>query len=234
VSAQLHWLTDYWLGISWRWMVSITFQFLYTQVLTGKGSRGNSASIVSDYGLDDPAIEVRSPAEAKRIFTNASVSRPALDPTQPPVQWIPRHPSRGVMRGRSVTLIIHNHLVSRSWMSRSYTSSPPCTSIGVLCDCFTLTHCKEDGWFINSVWTWCREKKILALVAIETRLSRHMPVTDWLELTHENNISRSLNKGDHGCSVKLGLMRNWPAREPDFTLTIPELQDRAKLCVLTA
>jgi hypothetical protein len=32
------------------------------------GSRGSSVSIVSDYGLDDRAIEVRSPAEAKGFF----------------------------------------------------------------------------------------------------------------------------------------------------------------------
>jgi hypothetical protein len=31
-------------------------------------SRVSSGSIVSDYGLDDPAIEVRSPAEAKEFF----------------------------------------------------------------------------------------------------------------------------------------------------------------------
>jgi hypothetical protein len=31
-------------------------------------SRGSSVSIVSDYGLDDRAIEVRSPAEAKGFF----------------------------------------------------------------------------------------------------------------------------------------------------------------------
>jgi hypothetical protein len=30
--------------------------------------RGSSGSIVSDYGLDDRAIEVRSPAEAKKGF----------------------------------------------------------------------------------------------------------------------------------------------------------------------
>jgi hypothetical protein len=29
------------------------------------GARGSSGSIVSDYGLDDRAIQVRSPAEAK-------------------------------------------------------------------------------------------------------------------------------------------------------------------------
>jgi hypothetical protein len=32
------------------------------------GEPGSSVSIVSDYGLDDWAIEVRSPAEAKGFF----------------------------------------------------------------------------------------------------------------------------------------------------------------------
>jgi hypothetical protein len=50
---------------------------------------------VSDYGLDDRAIGVRSPAEAKD-FPLASVSRPALGPTQPPVQWVPGVLSPGV------------------------------------------------------------------------------------------------------------------------------------------
>jgi hypothetical protein len=42
----------------------------------------SSVSIVSGYGLDDRTIEVRSPAGAKN-FPVASVSRPALGPTQP-------------------------------------------------------------------------------------------------------------------------------------------------------
>jgi hypothetical protein len=51
---------------------------------------GSSVSIVSGYGMDYRAIEVRSPAEAKRIcFPLAAVSRPALGLTQPPVQWVP-------------------------------------------------------------------------------------------------------------------------------------------------
>jgi hypothetical protein len=49
-------------------------------------SRVSSGSIVSDYGLDDRAIGVRSPAGAKDF---SSVSRPTLGPTQPPVQWVP-------------------------------------------------------------------------------------------------------------------------------------------------
>jgi hypothetical protein len=79
---------------------------------------------VSGYGLDDRAIEVRSPAEAKG-FTLAFVSRPALGPIQSPVQWVPGFLSPGLKRGRGVTLITHLHLVPKSRMSRSYISSPP-------------------------------------------------------------------------------------------------------------
>jgi hypothetical protein len=55
---------------------------------TLRRSRGSSVSIVSDYGLDDRVIGVRSPAGAKD-FPLASVSRPVLRPTQPPIQWLP-------------------------------------------------------------------------------------------------------------------------------------------------
>jgi hypothetical protein len=48
--------------------------------------RGSSVSTVSGYGLDDRTIGVRSPKEAKGFFSS---SRPALGPTQPPVQWVP-------------------------------------------------------------------------------------------------------------------------------------------------
>jgi hypothetical protein len=76
----------------------------------------SSVGIVSGYGLDDRAIGVRSPAEAKLFFSLASVSRPALRPTQPPVQWVPGVLSPGLKRGRSVTLTTHLHLVPRSKM----------------------------------------------------------------------------------------------------------------------
>jgi hypothetical protein len=81
-------------------------------------SQGSSVSIVSGYGLDDRAVEIRFLAEA-------SVSRLALGPTQPPVQWVPGVLSPGLKRGRGVTLTTHPHPVPRSKMSRSYTSSPP-------------------------------------------------------------------------------------------------------------
>jgi hypothetical protein len=98
---------------------------------------GSSGSVVSGYWLDDRAIEVWSPT-AVRAFSLTSVSRPALGPIQPPVQWVPGVLSPRIKRGRDVTLTTHPHLVPRSRMSRSYTSSPPWASIGVLWDCFTL------------------------------------------------------------------------------------------------
>jgi hypothetical protein len=53
------------------------------------------------------------------------VSRPALGPTQPPVQWVPGVLSPGIKRGRGVMLTTHPHLVPGWRISRGYTSSPP-------------------------------------------------------------------------------------------------------------
>jgi hypothetical protein len=82
-------------------------------------SRGSSVSFMSDYGLDDRG------SIPETIFPLASASRPALGPTQRPVQWIPEVLSAGIKRGRGVTLTTHTHLVPRLRMSRSYTSSHP-------------------------------------------------------------------------------------------------------------
>jgi hypothetical protein len=43
---------------------------------------------VSEYRLDDRAIEVRSPAEA-RDFSSKLCVQTAMGPTQPSVQWVP-------------------------------------------------------------------------------------------------------------------------------------------------
>jgi hypothetical protein len=61
----------------------------FTRQYIPQVNRVSSGSIVSDYGLDDRAIGVRSPAGAKEFFSLTSVCRPALRPTQPPVQWVP-------------------------------------------------------------------------------------------------------------------------------------------------
>jgi hypothetical protein len=48
---------------------AVEFPYLEVRVV----SRVSSGSIVSDYGLDDRAIEVRSPAEAKDFFSSLCV-----------------------------------------------------------------------------------------------------------------------------------------------------------------
>jgi hypothetical protein len=69
---------------------------------------------VSGYRQDERAIEVRSSAEARVFFSETSVSRPALGPTQPPVQWVTRVLSPGLKRGWGVTLTTQPHLVQTS------------------------------------------------------------------------------------------------------------------------
>jgi hypothetical protein len=68
-------------------------------VIKRRGCRGTSVSVVSGYGLEDRSIDFRSPAEAKRIFSLVSVSRQALEPTQPPVHWTLGVLSPGVNSG---------------------------------------------------------------------------------------------------------------------------------------
>jgi hypothetical protein len=74
---------------------------------------GSSVSIMSGYGLNDRAIEVRFPAGAKD-FSSSLYVQTGSGAHQPPVQWVPGVLSPGVKRGRGVTLTTHPHLVPRS------------------------------------------------------------------------------------------------------------------------
>jgi hypothetical protein len=101
------------------------------------GSRVSSGSIVSDYGLDDRAIGVRSPAGVEDFSSSLCVQTGSgAHPASCTVGTGGPFPG-GKKRGRGVTLTTHPHLVPRSRMSRSYTSSPlrasmACSGIALL------------------------------------------------------------------------------------------------------
>jgi hypothetical protein len=58
-------------------------------------TRDSSVGTGTDYGLEDGMIEFRRRVE---IFLFDTESRPALGPTQPPIQWVPGALSLGVKR----------------------------------------------------------------------------------------------------------------------------------------
>jgi hypothetical protein len=68
--------------------------------------RDSSVGIATRYGLDGPGIE----SQWGRDFPHPS--RPALGPTQPPIQWVSALFSWGYS-GRSVALTTHPHLAQR-------------------------------------------------------------------------------------------------------------------------
>ena len=72
---------------------------------------GSSVGIATDYGLDGPGIE-------SRWGENFRPSRPALGPTQPPVQWVP-----GLSRGKVRPGRAAGHSPP-SWKSRAITVPP--------------------------------------------------------------------------------------------------------------
>jgi hypothetical protein len=62
-----------------------------------------SVGIALGYGTDDRGSRLRFPGGGLGIFLFTTASRTALEPTQPPIQWVPGAPSLGVKRpGREV------------------------------------------------------------------------------------------------------------------------------------
>jgi hypothetical protein len=70
----------------------------------------------------DWMVGVRS-WQRQRIFILVSASRPALGPTQPPIQWVTGALFLGVNCGRDVMLTTHPLLVPRLRKCRSYIAS---------------------------------------------------------------------------------------------------------------
>jgi hypothetical protein len=91
-------------------------------------------------------LTITETGRGERIFPLTSASRPALEPTQPPIKWIPGVLSLGLKHGWGVKLTTHSHVVPRSRMSRSYTSSLQKHLHGVQWDSFSfLTITKSSG-----------------------------------------------------------------------------------------
>ena len=67
----------YYVYVSCKFLVVIVCCCLYM------GGPGSVVGIATAYGLDGPGIESRWGRDVPRL------SRPALRPTQPPVQWLP-------------------------------------------------------------------------------------------------------------------------------------------------
>jgi hypothetical protein len=103
---------------------------LLNSVNAVKRSRSRSVSklIVSDYGLADRAIGVRSPADVKDFSSNLCVQTGSE--THPASCTMgTESPFPGAKAGPRRDADSSPHLVLRSWMSRSYTSSPPSASV---------------------------------------------------------------------------------------------------------
>jgi hypothetical protein len=122
-SVNIYYITRRYIPKTAIFTFKIQFKDLYLSTFISL-EPDSSVSRVSDYGLDDRAIKVRSPAEATDFSTSLCVqtgsgAHPASCTIDTGV------PSPGVKSSRCVTLTAHPHVVQRSRMSKSYMSSPP-------------------------------------------------------------------------------------------------------------
>jgi hypothetical protein len=88
------------------------------------GEPGSSVIVASGYGLDNWAIEVRFPADAKEFFCSLCVQT-SFGAHPASCTMGTGGPCPRLMSSKGVTLATHPHLVPRLRMRRSYTSSPP-------------------------------------------------------------------------------------------------------------
>jgi hypothetical protein len=72
---------------------SVSQKTLEKNTCKNKGSRDSAVGIATGYGLDEQGVW--SSSGGKNFHFSIS-SRPALGPTQPPIQWVPGALSSGV------------------------------------------------------------------------------------------------------------------------------------------
>ena len=103
------------------------------------------AGIATGYGLDGPGIESWWRRDIPHL------SRQALGPTQPPVQWLPGL-SRGVKSGRGVKLTPHPLIVPRSRKSRAI----PLLPLWAVRPVQSLSACKRVHFFLLMKRVMCQ------------------------------------------------------------------------------
>jgi hypothetical protein len=165
------------------------------------------------------------PRQGQRIFPLASVSRPALGPTQPPVQWVPGVLSPGVKCCRGVTLTTHSHLVPKSWMSRSYTSSLP--SASMTCSGTALLY------FTMVVRSWTRSEVGLRIIWFVMQLELYNGDVDCVSVTElKARVLRCCGFDLVSVSADWYSVVSCEARSVPATRAPPIIQD--KICLLVS
>jgi hypothetical protein len=94
--------------------ILVSLYYISSTVLDNFRSRVSSGSIVSDYGLDDRAIGVQSPAGAEDFSSSVCVQTGSGAHPASCTMDTGGVLSPGVKRGRGVMLTTHPHLVPRS------------------------------------------------------------------------------------------------------------------------
>jgi hypothetical protein len=77
------------------WTLYQLLKNFYYSLTEKWGNRDNAVSIATGYGLDDRGVGVQVPVGSRILSTSF---RPALGPTQPPVEWVPRTLSPALKR----------------------------------------------------------------------------------------------------------------------------------------
>jgi hypothetical protein len=106
------------------------------------------------------------PRQRRKIFSSSLYVQNSSGSAQPPIQWVPRILSPGAKCGLGVTLTTYPYLLTRSWMSRSYTPLSPSASMACSGTALLMWHWKR---FLFELFGFSREYHFI--VAIHTHIS---------------------------------------------------------------